>query len=115
MVYVIPNENLVNANTKPKRVTKNEANIFNSLKFFMICSHILGILPLENITTSQNELRFKWKCWKFLYTLFFIATTAFASILCVLDWFFVGYNFSSLGNILVLHNKAHMQKTVLLK
>lgn len=100
MVYVIPNENLNIAKTKPKHV-KSEENIFNSLKFVMIFFQIFGVLPQENIMSSQNELHFKWKSWKVLYTLFLVGMTTFVTILCVLDWFYVGYDFASLGNVLI--------------
>nr|AUF73061.1 gustatory receptor [Anoplophora chinensis] len=104
MVYVIPQENVFNVNIKPKYVKESRENIVNSLKFFVICSQFLGILPVENITVP-NKLRFRWKSWKVLHTLFFIGMTTVASTLCLLDWFYVGYVFNSLG-ITIFYSSA---------
>ncbi|KAG5891345.1 hypothetical protein JTB14_034411 [Gonioctena quinquepunctata] len=95
MVYVVAS-NKVEHIKKPS-VQDNERNIHNSLKFFLVYSQILGILPQENITGSYTELCFKWGSWKVMYTLVMTFITSFAVLTCFLNWFYVGYNFSNLG------------------
>ncbi|KAJ8918493.1 hypothetical protein NQ315_008191 [Exocentrus adspersus] len=96
MVYVVPHEKLTDTNQTRSKYNSQE-NIFNSIKFFMVFCQVLGLLPQENITTTQNQVHFKWKSWKVLYTVFLIGMTIFALVVCFLDGLYSGYVFTALA------------------
>lgn len=101
MVYLVSNDKLDSFDKKNKKVL-NESNIHNSLKFFMIFSQILGVLPQENILRTVDKIHFRWGSWKVAYTLTTLFLTAFAIIMCFCGWFSIGYTFTALGKLIKL-------------
>ncbi|XP_030761254.1 gustatory receptor for sugar taste 64e-like isoform X1 [Sitophilus oryzae] len=61
-------------------------NIFISLKFFMVFSQVLGLLPQENIRRNLEDMRFKWLSFKMLYTIALICSLAVAVFSCLIYW-----------------------------
>ncbi|CAH1965796.1 unnamed protein product [Acanthoscelides obtectus] len=96
MVYVVPKESLQVAKRPFKAKVPKDENLYNSLKFFMVFSQALGILPQENVCTNFNEMRFTWKSWKTIYTLFLIILSEFGVGCCISAWFNSGYLFDKL-------------------
>nr|CAI5864165.1 unnamed protein product [Callosobruchus analis] len=67
----------------------------------MIFSQILGVLPQANICTNVNEIRFSWRSWKTVYTIFLIILSEFAVACCIIAWFKFGYALKNCTSLLL--------------
>ncbi|XP_076270010.1 gustatory receptor for sugar taste 64e-like isoform X1 [Rhynchophorus ferrugineus] len=66
-------------------------HFYDNIRFALMLSQVFGVMPLHNLSTNIQEVKFKWISWKTVYSLVHVLCILSMSVFCIVKLAVYGF------------------------